>query len=274
MNYITLLNPQTISYHLCGKFQSLNENWIHLTRELTDFELFLVTSGTLYIADDKNSYEIHAGEYLIMTPTINQHGFQNSNCSFYWMHFSCDSYQITKEEPSDGSFYVLPQQGSLFAMDRVILLLTQLMDAEQRYHFALVNNPISAAVLGELTCQSDWYRHHKKTQEFSQLYQSICDYIQCHIHENLTVQMIAEYFGYHPKYLSAQFHKQNNITIKQYLLQSKMDCAKALLVDSTQTIADIAYGLNFSDPHNFSKAFKKIVGISPKEYRLQFNKHS
>ena len=66
-----------------GEFISPEKNWKHLTRRLFEYELFVVTEGVLYIADEEFEHEVRAGEYLIMPPTVNQHGSRVCRCRFY-----------------------------------------------------------------------------------------------------------------------------------------------------------------------------------------------
>ena len=86
---ISVLFPDAacFTYDLCGKFQSPSPEWMHLTRNLVNFELMVVTEGTLFIADERRSYEAHPGEYLLLPPTVHQHGSKKGSCSFYWLHF-------------------------------------------------------------------------------------------------------------------------------------------------------------------------------------------
>ena len=86
---ISVLFPDAacFTYDLCGKFQSPSPEWMHLTRNLVNFELMVVTEGTLFIADERRSYEVHPGEYLLLPPTVHQHGSKKGSCSFYWLHF-------------------------------------------------------------------------------------------------------------------------------------------------------------------------------------------
>ena len=86
---ISVLFPDAacFTYDLCGKFQSPSPEWMHLTRNLVNFELMVVTEGTLFIADERRSYEVHPGEYLLLPPTAHQHGSKKGSCSFYWLHF-------------------------------------------------------------------------------------------------------------------------------------------------------------------------------------------
>ena len=52
----------------------------------------------------------------------------------------------------------------------------------------------------------------------------------------------------------------------------RMDTANYMLSDTNASIAEIAASLGFSDSHNFSKAYKKIAGMTPSEYRNAFSK--
>ena len=78
---------------------------------------------------------------------------------------------------------------------------------------------------------------------------------------------IAEYFGYNEKYITTFFKKASGVSLKTYILNQKMDMAKALLSDTNKPISQIGYEIGFSDNHNFSSAFKKITGQSPSDYR-------
>lgn len=46
-----------------------------------------------------------------------------------------------------------------------------------------------------------------------------------------------------------------------------MGTAKELLADPTKSVSDVAYALGYQYPQYFSKAFKRVVGCSPNEYR-------
>lgn len=107
-----------------------------------------------------------------------------------------------------------------------------------------------------------------------QLYDDICDYINLHISENIKVSEIADYFGYNKKYLPSFFRKHSGITVKQYILQTKMEYAKAELSDTNHSISQVAYNIGFNDVHNFSIAFKKITGLSPSDYRNSYSKRN
>lgn len=273
---------KSFTYHWCGKFQSPTPEWMHLTRRLIDFELMLVTEGTLYIASNEKKYTVKKGEYILMKPTDLQYGHQASDCSFYWLHFTyndnCNDPLIMKGYDenirSDFNHLLIPEKGPLSLAERIIILMKQLQDSARRYGDTSLNQYLTSAILSELSNQSQLFRRHGDMRNQHQLYNDICDYITLHISENIKVSELASYFGYNKKYLPSFFRKHAGITVKQYILQTKMDFAKAELCDTNHSISQVAYNIGFNDVHNFSIAFKKITGLSPSNYRNSYSKRN
>lgn len=266
------------TYHWCGKFTSPNKDWIHMTRGREDYELMVVTEGTLFIGDHENEYVVRKGEYLLMPPTPYQHGTKSGDCHFYWLHFGYHKEQQDHLALSDvtecpTAFLHIPVTGPLASVERIIILMKQLQDSDKRYKEAALNCYLCSAVLGELHAQNN-HLFQKEQQLKDQLYHDILDYISWHIQENLRVSEIAAQFGYNEKYLTTFFKKHAGITLKQQILQTKAEVAKSALSETTHPISQIAYSLGFSDAHNFSNAFRKTTGLSPSEYRASYNKHN
>lgn len=61
---------QPLRFNWTGKFIAPDENWVHMSRMLEDFELILMTKGDLYIAEDNKEYVVHEGEYIILSPPL------------------------------------------------------------------------------------------------------------------------------------------------------------------------------------------------------------
>ena len=55
---------------------------------------------------------------------------------------------------------------------------------------------------------------------------------------------------------------------KRQLLERKVEKAKILLMNPDMKVSEIADLLDFSDEIHFSKVFKRLTGISPKQYRI------
>ena len=264
-------------YNFAGKFTAPNAEWMHLTRQLFDFELFVVTKGTLYISGNDTEYVLEKGQYLLMPPYTWQHGYKSSDCSFYWLHFSpSSSYDVVESngigsEP-DSISITIPEQGSLQSYERMIVLMKQLQDSERRYGIKSLNNFNTSVILSELGAQCFSRQRYNNSDNSSQLYNDIADYITLNICSNLKVSDIADYFGYNEKYLTTYFKKWSKVSIKQFILQTKMEHAKAELSETNHSISQIGYNIGYADPHNFTNAFKKVTGLTPSDFRDSYSK--
>lgn len=91
-------------------------------------------------------------------------------------------------------------------------------------------------------------------------------YINGHIEDRLTLNEVTAVFGLSSNYLSALFKKTCGIGFTEYITQKKISRAKALLMEQNLKIYEVADQLGFESAFYFSKVFKKVEGISPREY--------
>ena len=70
-----------------------------------------------------------------------------------------------------------------------------------------------------------------------------------------------------PNYLSMRFKAEMGIGFMKYLLDKQMEKAKLLLADPSYKVYQIAELVGFQDEKYFSRQFKKMTGMTPKEYR-------
>ncbi|WP_099469087.1 response regulator [Konateibacter massiliensis] len=94
-------------------------------------------------------------------------------------------------------------------------------------------------------------------------------YINSHIEEKLSLNDIAFVFGISPNYLSALFKKNSELGFTDYVNTTKIKRAKVLLKDSNLKVYEVADQLGFESAFYFSKVFKKVEGISPREFIQQ-----
>lgn len=89
--------------------------------------------------------------------------------------------------------------------------------------------------------------------------------------ERRTVNEYAEMLSVTPKYLSEYIKTTTGQNALLLIHQRIIAEAKSLVLYTDLDMAEICYQLNFSDPANFSKFFKKQVGLTPLEFRHQQN---
>ena len=98
------------------------------------------------------------------------------------------------------------------------------------------------------------------------------DYIFSHMHGKITVREIADNIGLEPNYLSALFHRSEKITIKQYIMKEKINLVQKMLMYSPNTFTEIATYFGFASQSHMGAEFKKITGMTPRQYRERYRK--
>lgn len=86
----------------------------------------------------------------------------------------------------------------------------------------------------------------------------------------ITLHEIAQHVGYSSSYFGALFLEKTSSTPMEYYNQLKIQKSCSLLQFSTMKIKEIAYHLGYYDPFHFSKSFRLVMEISPREYRLRY----
>ena len=91
--------------------------------------------------------------------------------------------------------------------------------------------------------------------------------------QNLSLKQIAASVDVHPVHLAVRFRKHYGSTIGDYVRKLRIDFACSRLVETDQSLIEIAMAAGFCDQSHFSRTFKQIAGVSPSEYRLAFRKN-
>lgn len=102
--------------------------------------------------------------------------------------------------------------------------------------------------------------------------QCLIDSVRRYIEDNyadyeLTLNSLAFHFGITGKYLSSLFKKQVGINVSAYLEQIRIDHAEQLLVEPSLTIDEIATSIGYANSDSFRRAFRRVRGISPSQFR-------
>jgi two-component system response regulator YesN len=113
-------------------------------------------------------------------------------------------------------------------------------------------------------------RRGSESQRISAL---ACQYIQDHYADSqLSLLEVCNYTAVSLSYFSQLFKEETGKTFVEYLTEIRMEKAQELLRNSNRLLYDIAELVGFANPAYFTAAFKKHVGLSPRDYRKQFGR--
>lgn len=97
----------------------------------------------------------------------------------------------------------------------------------------------------------------------------IVDYIEQHYDEDLTLQHISDRFHLSREYISRRFKQELQENVSDCITRTRIDKAKLLLLNPQLRIVQIAEMVGYRDEKYFSKVFKKVIGLSPSQYRAR-----
>ncbi len=107
----------------------------------------------------------------------------------------------------------------------------------------------------------------KKLQSHQKLVASAMELIQQHYTEELTLSSLADALFTSPSYLCRIFKEVSGTTVSTYLNQVRIANVKRLLSDTDELIVDIASACGYNYIPYFNQLFKRMVGVTPTEYR-------
>ena len=239
------------------------------------FELFYVESGACRFLIENNMYDLHAGDFLLIPPqTLHYTRYLFGPCRR-------DTVFFREEDISSHVMQLLPHREDFFREMRIF----QVPEAHQEQVNGLLMRMVREENFGDRFSAE---LQHAMLQELFLVCGRVCSFFQdapANIHttdrqivtaarfmsehyaEPITAAEIASAAGFSPNYLSRKFRDAAGIGVHQYLTLIRMQHAALELVSTDDSVTEIAFRCGFSDSNYFKDAFKKIYGVSPREYR-------
>ena len=98
------------------------------------------------------------------------------------------------------------------------------------------------------------------------------EYIQNNLERDISLDEVANNVYITSTYLSHLFSKCIGMTFSQYVVNARIEKSKNLLANTSKSVMDIALECGFNSQSYFSNVFKKVVHMTPKEYRTDLKK--
>ncbi|MGN1160270.1 MAG: AraC family transcriptional regulator [Lachnospiraceae bacterium] len=276
MRYFVSETKEPLTFSACGQLVS-KEGFLHHNRCFDWNVLIVVTEGILHITADGIPYELGPDQYLFLRAGETHFGHQASEgkLSYLWVHLKADkTFAVTDENGTEMRYtYFIPESGRIASSKRMKLLFRQLLDMameEQLYTTEMLDYSVSLLMM-ELTQEMIDQRSHKK-ERIPQVVFSVVEWIKANYYKQISVQQLANEFGYQADYLSALFKKHMRSTLVQYVNKIRIENAKKLLADYGLSIKETAYACGFPDEKYFMKVFKKTEGLTPTQYKNAYYK--
>ncbi|PEM53121.1 AraC family transcriptional regulator [Bacillus wiedmannii] len=97
--------------------------------------------------------------------------------------------------------------------------------------------------------------------------QKMIDWIESNLKEEFSLNELSRYMGYSPYYCSFRFHQVTGISIRRYILLRRLYLSTEDLTNNRKII-HIALDYDYSSQEAYSRAFKNVFGMNPREFQL------
>lgn len=265
------------------------------------YELIMVTEGPIYLQVGNDKLTLETGEAYMLQPWQQHQGWKafKDSSGFFWVQFasSPEPVQIeswaewnrkerqnrperallrTVEEGEQNTGYmVIPKRflpsrryELLSAFER---LIGQFLNPQGYYKFR--TSLQLGQLLEMLACDAlEKSESNKSISASFMLYRKMVNFLDEWNHCDFPKIEMETYFNRKYEYLCSTFKKYAGMTMSTYINQLRIQRAKHMLGKTNETVTKIAADVGFQDCFYFSKQFKKIVGMSPSEYRTELQK--
>lgn len=222
--------------------------------------------GTLFI--DGQEYHLHKNQGFLLCPGIVSK-YQASNTSpweYIWIGFhglNAASYLKSANLSTDNPVFTYDKD------EKLKECLADMVKTYDNYSFGanLRMQSLLYQLFAELIDNNTAQRKpNTMTTQYNYVRKSL-EFIQMNYMNDLNVNKLAEYINLNRSYLCTLFKKTLNTSPQTYIAQYRINRACELLKNPAYLISDISLMVGYKDYAVFQRYFKKIIGISPSQYR-------
>lgn len=110
---------------------------------------------------------------------------------------------------------------------------------------------------------------HNKDNIYSYHIRKAMEYINLNYKSDITLEDISQYLGITKPYFCSLFKKETKKTFTQALNEFRISKSKELLIETDNSLIDIALDIGFNNQNYFNIVFKRFEGMTPLDYRNQ-----
>lgn len=246
-----------------GFFPKATHHYRERKEGIEEYIFIYCTEGKGIIHVEDKKYILKENEAFCI-PQFHGHRYYACNhepWSILWVHFKGEDLKYFPVEECKVIKFT-----STYASNRMLFLF-ELLFRVLEGSYTLGNFIYISQVLSLILAETYNREKHGSSMEQNKHVTDVIRYMQSHLDKNLTLEQLAETFDLSKSYLNAIFKKHTQHAPMDFYTNLKMKEACKLLKVTDLYIYEIAQRLGYKDQYYFSRIFKKVVGISPKEYK-------
>ena len=231
-----------------------------------DYLIIYCLDGEGKLTVNKQIHIVKAGD-IICLPKGVAHAYKASEATpwtIYWVHFSGDkSEDFIDYLAINSNNYVFP----LGIHSRLTSDFESLLECRQ-YSYNINAFVHTASLLRQILTHIAQLQPLAKQQAAHNFdLERVHSLMQARVHEQLELEALAETVSLSKFHFIKKYKELTGTTPINHFIHLKVERACHLLDVTTKSINEISFAVGYEDAYYFSRIFKKIMGISPSQYR-------
>ena len=248
--------------------------------------IYYVTNGKAWVYHNKKTFELKPGYmYLIPSYTYSRYKCENKMSQYYLSVLEDNIDGISIFNQKEFNYEIKADEISLSYFKRILELNPKRTierndpkiydNREGLLTFKKANDFLTEKAYMEtrgllFSILSKFISLEKNTKEKKHSIKSILtipNYIDEHLKEDLTVEILAKVCNLNIDYFSRLFKDTYHVRPNQYIQNKRIERAQLLLLTTNNSLQEITDKIGISNVAYFSRLFKKISGKSPSQFR-------
>lgn len=253
-------------------------------RIIFDYELIYIEDGEMTLVYDDKKWFCQKGDVLLLCPGI-PHSFLVSTVTLVQPHIHFDMKYDSQSEnvyicykdygeltPAEKAMIrenLFPSQDGvpfvkITDMDTFLRIFYDIIDTDALPAPKYIIRKAKMLLLLEMIIAENTSISLRQPSSGSGIASNVKSFIRANYHQNITLDMLEQHFGYSKYYIEKVFKKAYGCSIISYRNKKRMQAALQLL--TTHSVSETAYMLGYSSIYTFSNAFRSTFGVSPTKY--------
>ena len=264
---------KSLSFQLESITKSKYDSDWHSTLHTHPFtELFYVVDGKGEFNIQGQRFPVKPNDFVIINPQVEHTELSSPDESLEYIVLGINGLSFSNLTPvSEGghpfSFFNLRDEQKDIL--RYLNAMVQEATSQQMSYELVCHNLLEILLIKILRHQHfdlEVGKQSKATKDIS----FIKHYLETYYHESIQLEDLASMTHLSRFYISHSFKKEIGMSPMEYLIAIRIKESKILLRTTNYSISQVADIVGFTTPTYFSKQFRKSTGISPTDYREQY----
>ncbi|MCD7956001.1 MAG: AraC family transcriptional regulator [Lachnospiraceae bacterium] len=271
-----LTNAANVNYFLFIERKTRAPSYQMSYEHCHDFsELFYLKSGRCVYTVLDARYELSAGDFLIIAPgephaTRYEGPAQCERITFYCQK-SAFPEEFRNQYPEvidilDKTSKITLEQKYQLDAEKLVLRISQESIRMDTYASESIRY-LTLCLLISLKRSGHFMVNVTEKEAYSKDILDAIEYVRQNYPLPLTLEDAARRAGLSPTYFSKKFHHATGNTFKKYVNEIRILNAKQMLLSTDDSVTKIAISCGFGSSNYFKDVFRRMTGVSPREYR-------